>query len=46
MVWITVLHVGLGALVLAASVVFTWEVYRRVAPPASRAVEGNIPAIS
>lgn len=46
MVWITVLHVGLGALVLAASVVFTWEVYRRVAPSTSRAVEGNLPAIS
>lgn len=46
MVWITVLHVALGALVLAASVVFTWEVYRRVAPRESHAVEGNIPAIS
>ena len=46
MVWITVLHVGLGALVLALSVVFTWEVYRRVAPRESHAVEGNIPAIS
>ena len=46
MVWITVLHVSLGALVLAASVVFTWEVYRRVAPREAHAVERNIPAIS
>jgi heme A synthase len=46
MVWITVLHVALGALVLATSVVFTWEVYRRVAPTAARAAESNVPAIS
>ena len=43
MVWLTVAHVAVGALVLAASVILTIHVYSRVAPAAAAERE-RVPA--